>query len=141
MKPDVLEWVVKAEEDFQAASALARLRKHPVRNAVCFHCQQCVEKYIKSRLDEDDIPFPKIHDLPRQLDMVVKVEPLWEAMRKSMTMLARYASLFRYPGDTATAGEAKSALAACRSLRAEMRSRLGLVAHRASPVARRRGVR
>jgi hypothetical protein len=37
------EWVQKAEEDYQAALALSRLRKRPTPNTVSFHCQQCGE--------------------------------------------------------------------------------------------------
>ncbi|MFH1477044.1 MAG: HEPN domain-containing protein [Verrucomicrobiota bacterium] len=46
MKPLVREWIKKAEEDFVAAQQLSRVRKPPVWNIVCFHCQQCVEKYL-----------------------------------------------------------------------------------------------
>jgi HEPN domain-containing protein len=48
------EWVQKAEEDYQAALALSRLRKRPTPNAVSFHCQQCAEKYLKAFLVSKD---------------------------------------------------------------------------------------
>jgi HEPN domain-containing protein len=41
------EWIRKAEEDYTAATVLARRRKHPTPSVVCFHCQQCAEKYLK----------------------------------------------------------------------------------------------
>ena len=47
MKPSTREWVSKAEEDYLAACALNRRRKIPLSNAVCFHVQQAVEKYLK----------------------------------------------------------------------------------------------
>lgn len=41
-----------------------RARKAPNYDAVCFHSQQCVEKYLKALLQEYNIAFGKIHDLP-----------------------------------------------------------------------------
>ena len=43
------EWVDKAEADYQSAVALGRRRKAPLPDIVCYHCQQCVEKYLKAR--------------------------------------------------------------------------------------------
>ncbi len=63
MKPLTLEWITKAEEDFAAAIASDRLRKHVPPNAVCFHSQPCAEEYPKARLREAGLPVPKIHDL------------------------------------------------------------------------------
>jgi len=41
----VNEWIVKAEEDYQAMEEL--YNKSPVHfaNTTCFHAQQCAEKY------------------------------------------------------------------------------------------------
>jgi HEPN domain-containing protein len=44
------EWVNKAEADYQSAVALHRRRKAPLPDIVCYHCQQCVEKYLKAYL-------------------------------------------------------------------------------------------
>ena len=46
MANPVSEWIEKAEEDYHVAISLRRLRRHPAHNAVCFHAQQCVEKYL-----------------------------------------------------------------------------------------------
>ena len=58
VKP-VAEWIEKAEEDFRVATTLCRLRKNPVHNAVCFHAQQCVEKYLKAILEKKVLLFGK----------------------------------------------------------------------------------
>ena len=47
MKASTREWIAKAEEDFATAVTLARPRKKPLWSPVCFHAQQCVEKYLK----------------------------------------------------------------------------------------------
>src|SRR5688572_684342 len=71
MKASTREWVVKAEEDFAAATALARPRKKPLWAPVCFHAQQCSEKYLKARLNEASIQFHKTHDLEKLLNQTL----------------------------------------------------------------------
>ena len=44
------EWVEKAEGDYRAAVILNRIRKEPVPDGVCYHCQQSAEKYLKAFL-------------------------------------------------------------------------------------------
>lgn len=62
MKAATREWVDKAEADFAAALLLRRSRRKHSRDIVCFHLQQCVEKYFKARLEEAELWFPKTHD-------------------------------------------------------------------------------
>ena len=57
MKPLTAEWVEKADADFATASREMRVRKAPNFDAVCFHAQQCAEKYLKAILQEVDLPF------------------------------------------------------------------------------------
>ena len=45
MNSQVTEWVLKAEGDFLTAGRELRARKSPNYDAVCFHAQQCAEKY------------------------------------------------------------------------------------------------
>ena len=59
MKADTGEWVRCAEEDYAAACSLMRWRAKPLTNTVCFHCQQCVEKYLKALMVEANLAFPK----------------------------------------------------------------------------------
>jgi HEPN domain-containing protein len=35
----------------------------PVHDGVCFHCQQCAEKYLKVLMEELGLPVPKTHTL------------------------------------------------------------------------------
>lgn len=126
MKPTTREWVKKAENDFKAASQLLRRRKGVVPDAVCFFCQQCVEKYLKARLLEAALAFPRTHDLRQLLNACAQVEPLWASYGKVMDALSNYAVDFRYPGHTATLREARVAYRHCSSLRAEVRRALGL---------------
>ena len=70
MTPLTREWVDKAEGDFHTATREARVRKAPNHDAVCFHAQQCAEKYLKALLQEANIPFGKTHNLVRSSSAV-----------------------------------------------------------------------
>ena len=82
MKPISREWAKKAEDDFKVASQILRRRKDIVPDAACFFSQQCVEKYLKARLIEAGIVFPRTHDLLQLLNLCLPVEPLWSLTRK-----------------------------------------------------------
>lgn len=126
MKQATLEWVKKAEEDYLAALALARRRKTPLHNSVCFHCQQCAEKYLKARIEEAGIRIPKTHDLEVLLDALLPIEPLWASLRAAMQNLTDFAVDFRYPGMAATKQDARTAIRDCKTVRAEVMSALRL---------------
>jgi HEPN domain-containing protein len=81
MKPITTEWVAKAEADFATLERESRARSKPNYDAVCFHAQQCAEKFLKARLCEAGIELAKIHDLVALLEQVLVVEPSWEAYR------------------------------------------------------------
>jgi HEPN domain-containing protein len=57
MKRITLEWVAKAEGDLHSCERECRSRKYPNYDSACFHAQQCVEKYLKARLQEASIPY------------------------------------------------------------------------------------
>ena len=59
----VHEWVIKAENDLRAASHILKLGEECPTDTVCFHAQQCVEKYLKAFLVLEGIDFPKTHDI------------------------------------------------------------------------------
>jgi HEPN domain-containing protein len=52
MKTITREWVDKAEGDFAIAEREIEVKLNPNYDAVCFHCQQCAEKYLKERMQE-----------------------------------------------------------------------------------------
>lgn len=120
------EWVEKAEEDWNVLLVVYRARKHPAYNAACFHAQQCVEKYLKARLIESDVFFPKTHELLTLLNLVLPLEPTWMLFQLDLDALNKYAVECRYPGFSATKAHAKDALGICRRVRAVVRASLGL---------------
>ena len=63
MKPLTREWIGKAEGDLATVRREVQARKAPNYDAACFHAQQCIEKYLKARLQGVEIPFGRTHDL------------------------------------------------------------------------------
>ena len=101
MRPMTVEWVAKAEGDFAMVERELRARKNPSYDGVCFHTQQCAEKYLKARLCEQGVSFTKIHDLVALLEQVLALEPTWESFREDLAFLSYFAVAFRYPGELA----------------------------------------
>lgn len=102
------------------------VQNQPNNDAVCFHAQQCIEKYLKARLVEASVPFPRIHDLEELLDLNLPHQPLWDAFRPILIDLSSYAVGYRYPGNTATHNMAQDAVANCKAVRQAVRAGLGL---------------
>jgi len=126
MKQITCEWIEKAEGDFATAEREALVEQSPNYDAVCFHSQQCAEKYLKARLREASIPFPRIHDLTVLLDRVLPIEPTWEFLREPLGSLTAFAVEYRYPDESASDTDAREAIAACREARAAVRRALSL---------------
>ena len=121
MKPITKEWISKAESDWNSAGLLFGARKHPNYDAVCFHSQQCAEKYLKARLEEAGVAFGKTHDLDKLLSLTLTVEPAWSVLRQDVNFLTDFAVDYRYPGNSATKSEAAEAVRRCRSARSVIR--------------------
>lgn len=117
--------MTKRRRIFTTAGRELRARRHPNFDAACFHAQQGVEKYLKARLIEAGISFPKTHDLEALLDLILPQEPLWEAFRPTLADLTSYAIAFRYPGESATRGMAKTAVSDGTAIRSQIRLALG----------------
>lgn len=103
------EWIKKAEQDRSAANVLIRQRKLAVYDIVCFHCQQCVEKYLKAYLTSINQDFPKTHDLMELVDLAVKGNGAFELIRDLIKPLGKFAIRFRYPGEESRSPQAKQA--------------------------------
>lgn len=60
----VRQWMEKAQSDWTAVEILSASEQCPAE-AVCFHCQQYVEKLLKALLTRYGVEVPKTHDLRR----------------------------------------------------------------------------
>ena len=125
MKRQTRPWVRKAEDDVQAARELAA-RRPPLRDIVCFHCQQAIEKYLKALLQELSISFPKTHDLEDLLDLLGPHASTLNRLRRRLDALTVFAVEYRYPIARATTRQMQAALRTMERARTEVRARLGL---------------
>jgi len=115
------EWVIKAENDFTTAVHTLRITKRCPTDTICFHAQQCVEKYLKALLVLHAIAFPKIHDLA-QLTCLLPHASRPPLSADDQDMLTQYATVTRYPGaDNISLTEAKKTVRIARQVRAHIR--------------------
>jgi HEPN domain-containing protein len=104
------EWIRKAEGDAGTARREACVPDGANWDAVCFHAQQAVEKYLKALLQQLEIPFPKTHDLAVLLNLALSQVPDLEALIPDIEWVSSFAVEFRYPGEDATQEDAEMAL-------------------------------
>jgi HEPN domain-containing protein len=124
MKELTAEWVSKADNDFEVAR-LARYRAEvPIADAICFHSQQCAEKYLKAFLQEHRIRFPYTHPLIPLLEMCLPLDQGFESLRVDLDRLDGYAVAARYPGVFMTLEMADEALEAASRVRDFIQTRL-----------------
>ena len=126
MNPKTQEWIDKAEGDWATMRRENRVRKQPNYDAVCFHAQQCAEKYFKARLFDAAIVFGKIHDLEKLLNDLLPIEPNWISLRNEAIILTSFAVEFRYPGMKAAKSDSKKAVKDCRLMRKAVRQSFNL---------------
>lgn len=129
VRPDLLnvvrQWVVKAENDLKNAEHTLTMGEDCPLDTVCFHAQQCAEKYIKALLCYLSIDFPKSHDLGEMTQLLPPdiSSPLTVLEQERLT---DYATVTRYPGDwePITREDAGAAVALARKVREAVQARL-----------------
>lgn len=113
------QWVEQAEHDYHAAMQLLH-SDDPEKPfyVICFHAQQCAEKYLKALCIFGRKPVPRSHDLLELLPL------LPDAIRLSLSPeelaeLNPFAVEVRYPGvsENVTREEALRAIDICGKIR------------------------
>ena len=125
MNPLTLEWIQKAEGDYRTAK-WGQQAPDPVYDAICFHAQQCIEKYLKAWLQEANVPVPRTHNLEELLDLIVPTLPAWHHWQPDFKIIVAYAVDPRYPGDSRTAEDTHHAMHICDEVRQAIRTQLKL---------------
>jgi HEPN domain-containing protein len=92
----VAEWVLKAENDLKTAAHTLKLREACPTDTVCFHAQQCVEKYLKGLLVVCDINVSKTHDIESLVDLL-SPRTAASLSPEDQGRLTTYAVALRYP--------------------------------------------
>ena len=120
----VREWINKAEEDFKVALKLSRSRKDKFYDTICYHSQQCIEKYLKAFLINHKVAPPPIHSLTKLNNLCIKIRSEFEMIFEWLELLTPYAVEIRYPGEAANKEEAQIALKAMKQAREFIREKL-----------------
>lgn len=124
MKQITQEWIDKAEGDYQASCDLWA-PAFPVYDAICFHAQQCAEKYLKAWLAEQSIVFPKTHDLEALARLCLPTLDELASQMSALRLLTSFATEVRYPGMSATRVDAERCWQVAATTRRTIRVRLG----------------
>ena len=119
------QWVQKAENDLKNAAYTLQMGEDCPTDTVCFHAQQCAEKYLKALLVFKGIDFPRTHDIG-QLMTLLPVESRPTLTPDEQERLTDYATVTRYPGDyePIPLSETRRALRVARRVRSAIRTLL-----------------
>ena len=123
LKDEIEQWLTIAESDFQAYKILASSEKPPTME-VCFHCQQCAEKYLKAFLQERMVRFERTHNLTTLLDLCLPLDQEFEKLRRELERLENYSVAVRYPGAKVSLEIAQEAFALAKKIREFVRTKL-----------------
>ena len=89
-------WLIKADADLKIGKDEMRT-DDPVTDMVCFHMQQCCEKYLKAFLIFNGREYPKIHRLSVLINLCARIDKDFrKLMEWGVDDLTRYATTLRY---------------------------------------------
>ena len=123
MKIPTQEWIKKAENDWRVALNEWGLHD-PVYDAICFHAQQCAEKYLKAWLIEQGIDFPKSHDLFAIANLCLPSLADVQKHLEALSDLSQSAVETRYPGNDPNLQEVETSINTARTIRELIRKKL-----------------
>ena len=99
----VKKWIAKAESDLKIAKDEMQFPE-PATDAVCFHTQQCAEKYLKAFLIFHGKPLKRTHDITTLIGECAKIDPDFEKLYKfnadelsDYAVDVRYGDVFYFP--------------------------------------------
>jgi HEPN domain-containing protein len=100
MNEDIVKlWYTKADNDLKAGKDELST-ENPATDTVCFHMQQCAEKYLKAFLVYHGKEITKTHNLALLLQQCIDIDPSFEKLKTiGAAILTAYAVGSRYPDD------------------------------------------
>ncbi|MBI4723338.1 MAG: HEPN domain-containing protein [Candidatus Stahlbacteria bacterium] len=91
-------WLDKADKDLKAVEhELSFPQEEILRDIVCFHCQQAVEKYLKGFLIYHKTEFLRTHDIKYLLEKCAIIDKDFAYLE--IKELSSFAVEVRYPDD------------------------------------------
>lgn len=95
-KQYIRQWLLKAADDLIVIDKLTQFEVIAT-SAVCFHCQQVVEKYLKAYLIAQGVETRKTHNIEFLLAQCEEFDPQFSLINPKN--LSDYGVDVRYPGD------------------------------------------
>jgi HEPN domain-containing protein len=92
----IISWISKADHDLGSAIIIHR-HLPEYKDTIAFHCQQAVEKYLKSYLIFLDIEFKRQHDLVYLAELINRKDEVTKELFDNLSELEDYAVEVRYP--------------------------------------------
>jgi len=93
------DWFEYAEEDLEAAEWLAQKGSPRFRRAICYHCQQAAEKYLKGFIFLEGKKPARTHDLDYVRKKCAEINEKFRRIANACTYLTSFTSKDRYPPD------------------------------------------
>lgn len=90
------EWINKADEDFKFAKASLD-EGLEFYAPICLHFHQAAEKYLKAYIVAKELPFPKIHDLEKLLQLCTQKDSEFNKLEEFAKILNPFYIGTRYP--------------------------------------------
>jgi HEPN domain-containing protein len=125
---DYLQWVAKAEGDWDGARLLMERFQPSVAHLITFGCQQAAEKYLKAVLVFHRVEFPRTHDLAQLVALGSHRAPGLTEVLALVGPLQPYAVNVRYPGFDPDRASCDDAVERAGRVRAVCRAQLNLAA-------------
>ncbi|OGR56550.1 MAG: hypothetical protein A3I11_06325 [Elusimicrobia bacterium RIFCSPLOWO2_02_FULL_39_32] len=125
----VQKWIQKAENDIHNSEYTLSLKNNCPYDTICFHAQQCAEKYIKALLIHHQINFPKSHDIGELLQLVPSEHKI-HLTPEEQFKLSHYAIAGRYPIDNMedlSKSDAEEAIRISKKVREYIRNYLNII--------------
>ncbi len=95
-KSIALEWFLYAENDYEVAVLLSKQVK-PKLEIACYHCQQCIEKYLKGFIASKGGMLQKTHSLVVLCNVCISYDERFNNILEMCANLTVYGSEVRYP--------------------------------------------
>jgi len=121
------QWLIKANNDLKVAENEIVLDPGDmVTDAICFHCQQAVEKLLKAYLIFKQVDFDKSHNLEYLLEICLEKDESFSQVE--VGDLSFYAVEIRYPDDfyIPTEKEARECLGIAKKVKEFIYNKLNL---------------
>ncbi len=122
----ILEWYKVGDMDYKVMKKLLDEDNESdiLTKSICFHGQQCIEKYLKAYLTYYDVIFGKTHNLDKLIEMLKPYDA--EIAKIDLEGISEYGVDVRYPFyDEPSVSRAKEVFATANTVIEYVAERIG----------------